>query len=279
MAEIKFKLMGEELRIVLYEIDEVIADVFFDDIKKEAIRLERIFNLYDEKSELSMLNNKRKITPSKELFEVIKKSADYSRLTKGKYDITMGKRILAQKKGYPLPKIAATYKDIKFTKNKIELTNLDVLIDVGSIAKGYVAEKLCDFMKNLGVESALIDARGDLIIFGDKEETVAIQHPRDKSKTIHPFILKNAGVATSGDYNQYSNSFDNSHIIGKNEIISATVVGPNITDADAIATCVMVIDTKEIGAFMKKNKDYKVFLIDKQLNEYFYNGFENLLVK
>jgi FAD:protein FMN transferase len=287
--EKQLPLLGKEVGIKIYGVDASMAEFLFNDIYNEGRRLEKIFSFFDENSELSKLNRKRKMKVSKELLIVIKKALHYCELTDGKYDISLGKIIRSRKNGpenrredikkFHESKIDYSYKDIQADKHKISLMHKDVEIDLGSIAKGYIADQLVEFMKELGIEAGFVDARGDMKIFGKISEVIVIQHPRDSEKTIHPFILENHSVATSGDYNQCYGSFDKCHIVNKDgsaDIISVTVAGESLSDADAIATCIFLLGTKAAEEFAKKIPLYKIFLIDRSLKEYMYNGFESL---
>lgn len=280
MAEIKknLALLGKEIDITLFNIDKGMAELVFDDIYKEGLRLQKIFNFFDKKSELSLLNSKRKMEVSKDLLLVLKKAISYSELN-SRYDVTFGKKIVARKKGMSLPEISCSYKDIKIDGEIVFLSHPDILLDLGSIAKGYIADKLAEFMKKLGIESGFIDARGDMIIFGDEKIVINIQHPRSKEKVIHPFSLQNMSVATSGDYNQFYGDYDKNHIIGENEFISVTVIGKSLADADALATCIFLSGKDEINKLLEKKKDFSVFAINKDLNECFFNRFEIYLKK
>jgi len=269
-------LLGKEIGITLFDVDEGMAQLFFDDIYEEGLRLQKIFNFFDKKSELSLLNSKRKMKVSKEMQSVLTKAVSYSKMMP-EYDVTLGKKIIARKKGAGMPNVSCTYKDIKIEGETVSLSHPDILLDLGSIAKGYIADKLSEFMQHLGIENGFIDARGDIIIFGSEKIEINIQHPRIKEKVIHPFTLQNMSVATSGDYSQFFGSYDKSHIIGDNDFISVTVIGKTLADADALATCVFLAKKDEIGSLMEKSKDFAVFAIDKGLNEYFFNGFERYL--
>ena len=267
----KRKLMGGEIEFRLYDTPELIGEEIALIAYVQGKRLEKIFSFYDKESELAKLNKKRKSKVSQELLEVIKKALEFCEKTEGKYDISKGKNFLERKNGKQITKLNCSYRNININGNEVELTNKDVLIDLGSIAKGYVVDKLCEFIKTSGVESALVNARGDLRIFGNVEETVELQHPRNKEERITKFKLKNAAVATSGDYNQYFENYDNSHIVGKKEIISASVIAQKLVEADAFATCVMVLDKEKREKLIKAFKQYKLLLIDNQLNIKKYN--------
>jgi FAD:protein FMN transferase len=270
------KLMGGQVEIILYDLEGVVGEVLSNEIYKEAKRLEKIFNFFDSSSELSKLNKKRKLVCSKDLSQVIKKAIVYCEKTQGNYDITKGKQILERKSGKELTPISCSYKDIKISGSAITISNEDVLIDLGSIAKGYITDKLAEFILDNGIESAFIDARGDMKIFGDHSETVEIQHPRDKSKTLFPIKLKNLAVATSGDYNQYYGSFENSHILNQKDLISVTVLAKNLTDADVFASAVFLSEKSKREKLIKENPGIKVLTIDKTLEVKRYNKFSKV---
>jgi FAD:protein FMN transferase len=267
------KLFGKTIRIIFYDVPKELAQLLFEEAYEEALRLERIFNFFDEESELSQLNKKRKMKVSPELLEVISKALKYCEKTNGEYDISIGKQILERKTGKEISELGCSYKNIKVSKNEITLDKKDVLIDLGSIAKGYIADKIAEFIKEQGVASFFIDARGDLLAFGEYKETVGIQHPREKEKTIHSIILKNATVATSGDYNQYQKDYSKSHILKQKDLISVTVVAENLTDADVFASAVFLSEKKAREKLIKEHPEIKVLTIDKNLSIKKYNEF------
>lgn len=274
MEEYRFekKLFGKNIVIIFYNVSIVVIESIIDEIYIEAKRLEKIFNFYDKSSELSALNKKRDLSVSKDLLFVIKKAIKYSKLTNGEYDISLGKNILNRKSNKSLIKLNCSYKDIIIKDNKIKLKNNDVLIDLGSIAKGYIVDKLADFILNKGIEDFFIDARGDLKTIGNHFETIDIENPRKKDNIIATIKLKNLSIATSGDYNQYFDNFDNSHILNKKDLISVSVISKNLNDADVFASVIFLLDKKKRQEFISKNK-IVALTIDKKLNTKEYNNF------
>ena len=202
-AERIFSLLGGDVEIVLYDVDTSISEDCFEEIYQEGLRLQKIFNFFNPKSELSLLNKKRTLFVSEELLYVIKNALKYCKKTNGLYDISKGKEIRCRKQGNPTKAVLCTYKDIRIIGNKITLLNPDVCLDLGSIAKGFIVDKLIEFIESKGVESAFIDARGDMRIFGKHLEVVEVQHPRKKKNASSPIVLENKAIATSGDYNQF----------------------------------------------------------------------------
>lgn len=281
LIEFEGKLMGGQITIALYGMPKEVAQPLFSDAYKEGLRLQKIFNFYDKDSELSRLNCKRKMKVSKEMLLVLEAALKYCSITKGAYDISIGKQIMERKSKKELTPLKCSYKDIKVNskEREVTLTHEDVLVDLGSIAKGYIGDWIGEFLKKSGAESFFIDARGDMLAYGEYEEKVVIQHPREKEKQIRQFVLKNAAVATSGDYLQFYGDYKKSHIIGQKELISVTVVAPTLMEADAFASAVFLLEKKEREELIKENPNFKVFTIDEKLNELEYNGFEDFFIE
>ena len=280
-----FALVGDKIEVILYDTSKQKADEIFKSLQIEALRLQKIFNLYDPKSELSQLNSKRKIIPSIELKEVIVTALEYCAITNGKYDISIGKNTIERKNKQELSKIECSYKNIivenivehnlKNNKSIITLTHKDVIIDLGSIAKGYIGDKLLEFLKLHNINNAFVDMRGDMRVCGSHLEVVNIKHPRTQ-ELLFPFVLENMAVATSGDYNQYHDDYSKSHILNSNNIASVTVVAPSLMHADALATVLFVVDITQTKKILDKMLTTKAMIITTTGKTLTYNNFEIL---
>jgi thiamine biosynthesis lipoprotein len=276
---IKRSLFGKEVEFILYDVDKFMAEPIIDLAYNEGLRLQKIFNFYDEKSELFILNKKRKLKVSKELLELLLKAIKFSKLNP-EYDITKGKLFKARKEGKSDLQLACSYKDIVISSNIVTLAHEDVLIDLGSVAKGFIVDKMAQILIDSGIESGIVDGRGDMMIFCDNPEDkriIGIQHPRKKDELLCSIKLNNQGVATSGDYNQYFKTFDKSHIINAGNLISVTVVAESATTADLFTTILFVSKEDNIISLLNQNKDIKVLTCDKNLKIKYYNGFEELI--
>lgn len=250
-------LFGTQAEITLLDAQEEFAKEAIDESFELGVRLQSIFNFYDPKSELSTLNKKRELKVSKELLQVIILALDFCKQTNGVYDITHGKQFLERKQGKELTPTTTSYKDVIIQGNTVRLQHPDILIDLGSIAKGYIAKRMAEHLEEFGAEQGYVDARGDLQCIG--EITLNVQHPR-KEGNICSLIIENKGVATSGDYKQFNKSFSHSHIINKTNIISATVIADDVTIADVYATLLMICNDATKKAHARKKypcNDYR----------------------
>lgn len=224
-----FPLFGKEIDIQAEN---------FNDVQDEALRLQSIFNLYDEDSELSHLNRERILEVSDELLYVLKTALRFCQLTNGVYDITKGAQYLSKKEGKDTC-VSCKYTDMTIIGSTVILEHPDIILDLGSIAKGYIADRIGQYLG----EYHLIDARGDLLL-GEKTK-VTIEHPNG-----HDFreVEVKGAVATSGNSRQ-------NHLKGSNQV---TIIGPELMIADALATCVV-----ESGVtIMKFFPEYEVIIVE-----------------
>ena len=271
-------LFGASIKVIIYNMDEGIAKGVFEKMYKEALRLQKIFNFFDPQSELSSLNRRRKMQVSPELLEVIKRSLKMSEMTSGKYDVSLGRRIIQRKKGLEEEEPDCSYMDIVIKGNSVSLENPDAMIDLGSIAKGCMTDRLGDLLKKEGVEEFLIDSRGDLLFSGGFIHIIGVQHPREKGRNFCQVKISDCGVATSGDYRQYKGSFDKSHILNSRDIISVTVIARTVEEADMLTTAIFVADNRQIGNIMKKHKDSSALVIRKNMASEQYNDFRRFII-
>ncbi len=279
MKSICFKkeLFGDYVEIVLKDTHPFFARDVVEDVYDYALALQKKFNFFDKASELSKLNTNKSLIPSDDLLRVLRTSLEICRLSKGEYDVTLGKRIRNRKKGLPLTDACAcSYRDVRIEGKQVTLLNDEVEIDLGSIAKGYIVDRMVDFLVSRGVLSGLIDARGDIRVFGNKPEIIEIQHPRKRDKAIFTLSLKGLSVATSGDYSQYFRTYETCHILNRKELISVTVVAPTLEEADVYATALFVSERSTREKIMRHAKHIKALTVDAALGTRSYNDFEDL---
>jgi len=260
-----------QTRLMMGTTVTIKAEAFPEDIQKALGVMEKVDSLmndYDPQSEISILNKEGKAKVSPELKEVITRAVHFSRLTKGAFDITVGplvrfwqkmekeKRIPTQKELEDVLSVVG-YQNIKVKGDTIVLGKKGMMLDVGGIAKGYAVDKAIEVLKKRGVKNALVDAGGDLYCLGEGPHgkwRIGIQHPRKMKEIVGVVEVKDRGVATSGDYRRYYSIKGKrfGHIINpatgwtvQDTPSSVTIIAPDATSADALATGVFVLGLKE----------------------------------
>jgi len=260
--------MGTFVGITVYGKDEARAKAALEAAYVEIDRVEKLMSRYSENSEVSKLN-KTGLTPFKasdELFMMLEKSIEYSEITGGAFDITVGplmkvfRTSLEKEKAPDESAVANAASRVGFRKISLDSSSKTVVfesdgmeIDLGAIAKGYAADRAGAALKAVGAQSAIIDAGGDVLCVGSKPAgkpwTVALRNPRDPEDFLLKLAVKDFAVTTSGDYEQYfeSNGKRFIHIMdprtGKSATgcISATVIARTAMQADALSTSICVL--------------------------------------
>jgi FAD:protein FMN transferase len=268
-------LFGKEVEIVAWGADPGMAANILEEAYHEGLRLQKVFNFYDDSSELSRLNKRRRLQVSQELITVLKTAMKFSTLTAGAYDCSLGRIFLARKQGTKEPVLNCSYQDIAIRERTVTLRHPDVLIDLASIAKGFIADRMIAMMRKEGLVNGLVDARGDISVFGTPQ-AIGIQHPREQGKLLCSITLKNQAVATSGDYHQYHETFENSHIINATDAISVTVIAKHLMLADAYATALFVVP-KGSRKRLLSDPRIQAMVVDKSLRQTYYNAFDRLI--
>jgi thiamine biosynthesis lipoprotein len=126
-------------------------------------------------------------------------------------------------------------------------------IGFGGIGKGYAAEMAKKVLIQLGVQSGIVNASGDLTVWGTQPNgepwTVGIAHPDLTEKAFAMMELKDSAVATSGNYEKfvmingekYSHTIDPKTGLPVRGIKSVTIFSPNAEICDALATPVTIM--------------------------------------
>ena len=257
--------MGTVVTVTLYDNkSEKIIDKAFEEVKK----IEQLVSINMEGTELDEVNNNAGIKPVKvsdDTYNIIKKGLEYSSLTNGSFDITIGPLVKLWSIGLPEAKVP-TIEEIKekfqyINYNDVELNNSEktvflkkpgMIIDLGGIAKGYTADVIAQTLKDEGVEKAIIDLGGNIYALGEKAENtlwrIGIQNPdQTRGEIVGSINVKDKSIVTSGIYERFieQDGVKYHHILSPksgypydNEIAGVTIISDKSIDGDALSTSV-----------------------------------------
>lgn len=225
---------------------------------KEALSLcshyENIFSRTNPESELYKVNSKEKTVLSSDLEKVLSFSLDFCRRTDGAFDITVAPLTklwnIKERKVPPEEKeISEALRNVGYEKVTLSPFSLGKReLDLGAVAKGYIADCLTEFFKEKGVEEAIIDLGGNVALIGNF--SVGIRDPFDSDKLFAKIRIKDKSAVTSGAYQRYFEYEGERyhHILdprtGKcasSSLASVTVISPSSMHADALSTAIYVL--------------------------------------
>lgn len=286
------KLMGSRFEITaIHENPQVAWDAINAGIA-EITRIEKLISSWDPNSQTSEVIRQAGIQPvevDKELFDLINRALQISRITDGAFDISyasmdkiwkfdgsMTERPSAEVVANAASKI--DYKNILLNSynQTVFLKEKGMKIGFGAIGKGYAAQKAKEVMSGMGIRNGVVNASGDLIAWGKNEKgelfQVGIADPKNKDQVLSWLNVENTSVVTSGDYERFV-MFDKvryAHIIDPRTgypttgIKSVTIITANPELADALSTSVFVLGVERGIAFVNQLPGVECLIITDQ---------------
>jgi thiamine biosynthesis lipoprotein len=234
----------------------------------EIERVETSISSWKDHSQTSTVNAMAGTTPlivDSALYGLIERSLAISKLTQGAFDITFGgleelyifdklERNLPDKNQISKALQHVGYQHVELlSENGVFINSKEVKIGFGAIGKGYAADKTKQLMINHGVKGGVINASGDLTVWGKQADgkpwKVGISNPLNKKEILFWLPVENKSVATSGNYEKYftNNGVRFGHIINPvsgyptTGIMSVTIISQSAELSDALATSVFVM--------------------------------------
>ena len=259
--------MNTLIRMTAYARDEKILDEAYSLLNK----LDKELSLYDPSSDISRINflagSKKFFAAPPEVIEVISKSLELYEITNGIFNPLIGpvtKLWKINKADNKIPSPESLDAAIKLSNiknleldsktNQLYLKLQGCEVDLGGIAKGYASEKIAELFKSRGVESGLIDLGGNIYVTGRKPDgsdwKIGVRDPSSPwGAPALVLSVHDTSVITSGGYERFKvvNGEKYTHFFDsktgkpvKNNLLSATLVTPDGSLGDGLATAFMV---------------------------------------
>lgn len=260
---------------------------------------ERIFSRTIPDSKLSLLNaSKKTVSADGPLFELIRTGVYYGGLTEGALDITIEPLISLWNVSGTSPHVPDTrqiegllplvdYQNIQLTEEDQTITlQNNATIDLGAIAKGYIADKIREFLVDNGVTHGIINLGGNILCIYDKPDgsdfIIGIQKPFDEaSASILTLKINNMSVVTSGTYERYfsENGHIYHHIIdpetgfpSESGLISVTIISDDSVVGDCLSTACLIMGEEKARRLLDSIDGVYGILIDDQMNIIYSDG-------
>lgn len=277
------------IQIDIWETESSMIETYLDECLEICQKYENKFSNTIEMSEISQINhaNGQPVTVSDETIELLQKGIEYGELTNGKFDITISSVsdlwCFTDNPNKEIPSETVitealthvNYKNIQINGNTVTLLDPDTKIDLGGIAKGYIADKLKEHLIESGVEHALINLGGNSLAVGSKYDgsafRIGIQEPfAEQGTAITALEIKDQSVVSSGIYERYFEK-DNliyHHILDtntgypvRNNLLQVTIVSDRSVDGDALSTSCYVLGFEEGSELIKALDGIEAYFI------------------
>lgn len=261
-----------------------------DDCFALAAEYEKLFSRTLPGSDIYELNARHTETVSPETAELIELGLYYSAFSGGRFDISIGSVSslwdFSSGSG-TVPDsglIKEALRSVGYEKVSVEGTEVTfsdpgTMLDLGAIAKGYIADRMKEMLAERGVTSAIINLGGNTLCIGEKPDgtpfRVGIQYPfRDSGEIIAVVNVRDISVVSSGSYERYIEEDGKSyhHILdpstgysADSDMCSVTVLCPSSAKADALSTICFIIGSDAALELAESMEDTEIIIV---MNDY-----------
>lgn len=278
--------------------DTIVQIQIFDRHKEEVLEssmelcreLEQKFSRSVETSEVSRLNQAEGafVEVSEDTLLLIEKGIEYGKLSGGAFDITVYPAsslwdFKSETKKLPKPgelKAAAArigYENIEIKGQSVALKN-GCELDLGGIAKGFIADRVKEYLLSCGVKHALINLGGNVLTVGTRLDgspwKIGIQKPfKDRNEVAGVMEINDLSVVSSGVYERcfeldgklYHHILDpETGFPAENELTSVTVISEKSVDGDGLSTACFVLGLEEGRALIESIEGTEAVFITKE---------------
>ncbi len=281
-------------------------------VAEEAVSLcgkyEKVFSATDEESELWQVNHRAPGTRSMELSEALAETVatglEYARISDGAFDITIlpVKQLwdfTAEQPELPDPEaLEEAVRKVGWERLGLEGRTLrfaddEVQIDLGAVAKGYIADRIAEYLRGEGVTSAVINLGGNVLCVGHRPDgsdfRIGLQKPyADHNETVAALRVSGLSVVTSGVYERHFviNDVNYHHILDprtgrpyENGLTGVSVVCASSEEADALSTTVLCLGPERGMELIDSRPDAWAFLVTEDGEILYSEGAKELLAE
>lgn len=224
---------------------------------------------------------------SPETLELLETALEYAKLTKGKIDPTIGSvselwdfhpeaaPMLPDPENLRTALSHVDYQKIEISENMVTLSDPEAVLDLGFIAKGYIADKIKEYLRTEGVSSAIINLGGNVLTLGSRPDNtpyvIGIQEPfGDTGAYVTTLSVRDRSVVSSGIYERCF-TYDGKlyhHILDtstgypiENDLLAVTILSDSSMEGDALSTICFTLGFHEAFAYIETLPDVDALFI------------------
>lgn len=270
-------------------------------------RYELLFSRTNPESELYRLNHREldslngTYNLSSDTAALIEKGLEYSRLSDGAFDITVAPLSDLWNFTSSSPKVPdagrlqsvlplVDYKNIELRGQSFRFLQDKTALDLGAVAKGFIADEIKAYLTSQGVNSAMINLGGNVLCVGNKPDGAAfkigIQKPfADRNETIATMEITDKSVVSSGIYERFfeENQRLYHHLLNpktgypyNNGLISVTIISDLSVDGDGLSTACFALGLEKGMALIESLPQTDAIFITEDYEMHYSKDFETI---
>lgn len=308
----------EPIRATSFKLNTVVTITIYDSTDEGLLagcmdicdQYEAIFSRTDEDSELYRLNHRtlpavegaeNTYLLSEELADLIGIGLKYCRASDGAFDITLepltslwdftsGKAVIPDKDDIARAVKTCGWEKAELNGRELTLSSPDTAFDLGGIAKGYIADRIKDYLLAEGVQSATIDLGGNVLCVGKKPDgkpfQIGLQKPfAVRNETLGVLPLEDMSLVSSGTYERYfeKEGILYHHILNpdtgfpyESDLTAVSILSENSVDGDALSTVCFALGLEEGMDFIESLDGVEALFVTEDSALHYSTGFPAL---
>ncbi len=283
--------LGTIVRLEVWGENRASLNAALDASMAEIARLESLFSVNISISDISRINSNSggRIKVSPETGELIALALKNAGETGGAFDPTIGPVVRLWGIGTKNAHVPAD-SEIDAARELVDYRRISCYkqnggcyvavgrgqrLDLGGIAKGWIADRVADLLRRHGITSALIDLGGNLYVIGKSPKghvwKIGLQHPdKPRGEYFCTIDVEDISVVTSGPYERYfeKDGVRYNHIFDpstgrpvQSGLVSVSVISKSSADADALCTAMFVMGPEKSVTFLREHMDLEAVLV------------------
>jgi thiamine biosynthesis lipoprotein len=282
-------IMGTAIRVELWSQERAAAEAAMNAVMEQMHQVDRTMSPHKPESELSRINRDaavKAVPLSAEMYGLLQRSLEFSRLSDGAFDITFAsaghlydyrERVRPSAEALAEARGAIGYEGLLLDPHSrtVRFARPGMRIDLGGFAKGYAVDRGAAILRSRGVRNAIVTAGGDSHIVGDRRGrpwTIGVRDPRRPGELAAVLPLVDVAVSTSGDYERYfeEGGVRYHHVLdprtgaSATTVQSVTIIAADGLTSEALSKSVFVLGVDKGMQLIQSYKGVDAVVVDAQ---------------
>jgi len=266
------RALGASASMTLTGLSQARAQPILRAVEQELTRLENIFSLYRDESEIARLNATGQLpNPSADLLNVLSLSSALNEATDGRFDPSVQPAWLAVARGGDLVQAqgAVGWEHVQFDTGSVRLTRPGMGLTLNGVAQGYITDRVAALLRRRGLDQVLIDM-GEIAAIGGRPDGRDWQAGigRPDGDVVHHVALRDRALATSAPNGTVIHAEGKpGHIIDPKNVAARSMQGlvsisaPLAAVADGLSTACCLLDRARAQSAVARFADAEIELL------------------